>query len=137
MLQELESWFEEGLRFVGNDILPAVSLALNFIPGVPAVVPAIFQKMPDLIATAEKVFPGDGKGGLKQDYFMKTAELVATDMGGQSIGGQAHTWSEIQPKIDPILSLVVAAINRFKPGAVDTTPSDGNRADSAGVPGAA
>jgi hypothetical protein len=135
MLKELESWFEEGLTFVEQDILPVASLALDFIPGVPAVVPAIIGRMPELIATAEKMFPGDGKGGLKQDYFMKTAELVAKDMGELSTGGQAGTWkNDIQPKIDPILSLVIAGINKFKPGSVDTSTDD-NAKLSAGTPG--
>jgi hypothetical protein len=135
MLQELESWFSEGLTFVEHDILPVATLALDFIPGVPAVVPAIIGRMPELIATAEKMFPGDGKGPIKQEYFMKTAELAARDMGELSTGGQADTWkNDIQPKIDPLLSLVIAGINKFKPGAIDTS-SDENAKLSAGTPG--
>ena len=136
MLQELEGWFEEGLKFVEQDILPVASLALDFIPGVPAVVPAIIRRMPELIATAEKMFPGDGKGGLKQNYFMKTAELVAKGLGGLSTGGQADTWKDIEPKIDPILTLMVRAINRLRPGTFDAERPDENSAISQGLPGA-
>ncbi len=124
MVKVLESWFEEGLRFVEHDILPVAGLALNFIPAVPKVVPAILSKMPELIATAEKMFPGSGKGGLKQDFFMKTAELVAADVESLSTGGQAGTWKALQPKIEPILSMAITAINRFRPGTFDCEAAD-------------
>ena len=127
MVQVLENWFEEGLRFVEHDILPVAGLALNFIPGVPKVVPAILSKMPELIASAEKMFPGSGKGGLKQDYFMRTAELVAADVESLSTGGQAGAWKAVQPKIEPFLSMAIMAINKFKPGTFDcAVPDDGN-----------
>ena len=87
--------------------------------------------MPELIATAEKMFPGDGKGGLKQEYFMKTAEIVAADMTEMSTGGQADTWRNISTKIDPILTLAISTINKFKPGAIDTGT---NNAIGDGIP---
>lgn len=135
MLDELQSWFKEGLNFIEETILPMATLALEFVPGVPPLVPAILQKMPELIATAEKMFPGDGKGGLKQDYFMKTAELVAADVAGMSTGGQAETWKEILPKIDPFLTLAISAINKFKPGLIDTGTGV-NNAIGDGIPAA-
>jgi len=133
MLEELESWFKEGLNFVEETILPMATLALEFVPAVPPLVPAILQKMPELISTAEKVFPGDGKGGLKQDYFMKTAELVAEDVAGISTGGQAETWKEILSKIDPILTLAISTINKFKPGLIEAGAGS-NNAIGDGIP---
>jgi hypothetical protein len=133
MLEELQSWFKEGLNFIEETILPMATLALEFVPGVPPLVPAILQKMPELISTAEKMFPGDGKGGIKQDYFMKTAELVAADVAGISTGGQAETWKEIMPKIDPILTLAISAINKFKPAAIDAGAGE-NNAIGDGIP---
>ena len=134
MLQELESWFASGLKFVEDDILPVAVLALDIVPGVPAIIPTIIGKMPELISTAEKMFPGDGKGTIKQQYFMQTAQMVAADVAGLSTGAQAATWTnEIQPKIDPVLTLIMATINKYKPGTVDMTVD--NNAIGAGIPG--
>ena len=135
MFDDLQSWFKEGLSFIEETVLPVAVLALEFVPGVPPLVPAIIQKMPELIATAEKMFPGDGKGGLKQDYFMKTVELVAADIAGMSTGGQAEMWKQIIPRIDPFLTIAISAINRFKPGTIDAG-AGGNNAIGDGIPAA-
>ena len=130
-LATLEADFVKGLGFVEKYVLPAAVVALDFIPGVPGFVPVLLGKMPDLIANAEAMFPGDGKGSIKQEYFMKTAELAAADVAGVSTGAQAETWAKVAPALDPLLTLVIKAVNEFgsTPVFVDT-----NAQLSAGTP---
>ena len=35
MLEELSTWFKEGLNFLEETVLPLATLALEFVPGVP------------------------------------------------------------------------------------------------------
>ena len=112
---------------------------MRFCPGVPGIVPDIMDKLPPLISTAEKMF---ASGPIKKQDVMQTAQLIAQDMGAVSTGGQADTWNnEIAPHIGSAIDLIVAAVNKVKPGTVDTSaaapvpPTDDNSTISSGVPG--
>lgn len=135
-LDTLTDWFKTGVDFLGEVLVPAAALAIQFVPGAPPYAGTIIQKMPDIIASAEKMFSGDGKGEMKKEYFMQTAKLVAADAAGMSTGGQAETWQTVQANLDPLLSLMVNVVNRFRPGTIvdEKTPAaeSGNNAVAPG-----
>lgn len=131
---KLEADFEAGINFLAADILPVAGLVCSCVPGIPGIVPVVISKLPALIAEAEKMFSGDGKGAVKKEYVMSTAKLLVADIADVSTGGQKDTWeTEIAPKVGIAVDMMVSIVNKYATTA-SAPPIDTNAVGN-GIPG--
>ena len=110
----LSKYFAFGLQMLGK-ILPLAQLVLMFVPGgqLPAAAMKILEKLPDIIALAERIF-GDGTGEQKKAFAIETAKALANTIGGASTGGQAETWGKVEAAIGPAIDHIVGVINTYQ-----------------------
>ena len=113
-LAELSLWFAKGIKVIKTYFVPLAQIAVQVIPGVPASVNKIVEKVPDMIAAMEQVFPEPGMGKVKLAGVLAMAKAMADTMADVSTGGQAETWAKIQPFIEGMVNGSVAYINSGK-----------------------
>jgi hypothetical protein len=96
-------------------------MALAFIPGgqIPAAAAAVIRALPALMAKADEVIQGIGKGAIKKDLVMTTAQLVVESVAALSTGGQKETWESLKPSVSTMIDTACAVANTFAPGAID------------------
>ena len=110
----LASYFAFGLQML-KQVVPLAQLVLMFVPGgqLPAAGLKIMEKLPDIIALAERIF-GDGTGAQKKEFAIETAKALANTIGGVSTGGQAETWARVEAAVGPAIDHIVGVINTYQ-----------------------
>jgi len=90
-----------------------LSMVLSFLPMIA-----------QLIAQAETLFTGSGKGADKKVFVMSALKVVITMLGTVSTGGQLATWERIAPHLEPIIDSLASIIfpSDVKTGTLGAAP---------------